>query len=87
MHKMPKHHAQNIDVMLKHHSKYRMLKIQKCSHIICSKAEIFIHVAIYNSELRSVVIVHKAQDNSWTTGNFNQLCCVSDHFIKISSQI
>ena len=25
-----------------------MLKIQKCSYIVCSKAEVFIHVAIQN---------------------------------------
>jgi len=30
-------HAQNIDAVL---------KIQKCSYILCSKAEMFIHVAI-----------------------------------------
>jgi len=48
-------------------------------YILCSKAEIFIHVAIYNNLLiihitylscTLQLIVHRAQDKSWTTDNY-----------------
>jgi len=72
---VPKHHAQNIDFMLKHYAQnidfMLKLKIQnsmliiqkfeKCSYILCSKAEIFIHVAVQN-----LTMWYTAQDNSWT---------------------
>ena len=41
-------------------SKYRN---EKCSYILCSKAEIFIHVAIQNL---TMWLSYTAQDNSWT---------------------
>ena len=56
---IPKHHAQNIHIML---------KIQKWSYILCSKREVFIHIAIQN-----FTIIHRAQDNSWTTHNFQPI--------------
>ena len=43
---VPKH-APNIDFVLKCHAQNTdvMFKIQKCSYILCSKGEMFIHVA------------------------------------------
>ena len=41
----------------------------------------FIHVAIQN-----FTTIHRAQDISWTTENF-QLCCMSDHCSEISGPI
>jgi len=40
-----------------------------------------------SSELYNVVIVNRAQDKRWATDNFRSICCMSDHFSKISSQV
>ena len=81
--KMLKHQVQNIETLCQN----IMLKTQ----MVCSDTEMliystlkrrdtYLYIPCSNSEL-NVVIKHRAQDNSWTTDNFQSvLCCLSDHF-------
>jgi len=60
-------------------------KYKKCSYILCSRAEVYIHVAIQNFTTWLSYTELRIRDGQQTISD--QFCCMSDHFSKISSQV
>jgi len=91
---VPKHQAQNIDFMLKHHAQSIeascwniMFKIQtlrsKCS-CICSKAEVLklVPETFIHVTIQNLLSYGKFRITAWQQTISDQLCCTSDHFTE-----